>query len=309
MIEGGRILVTGATGEVARRIALSLAGANEVWAAARFTDPEARKRLEEAGIRTFAWSLGDDSFPGLPEDLDHVVHAACNIFPVADDFDGSVRTNAEGTGFLMRHCRAAKAFLYVSSLCVYSDKVPLDVPRKEEDALGAHPSYAASYAVGKISTEAVVRMLCRLYGLPVTIARLGMNYGIGVSGVPDFIYQDVVAGKIVPAPPPGESYCALIHNDDVIAHVEPLLNAASVPATIVNWCGDEMVDEREMYEFVARIAGVEPRFEERSGAGYRGNVGDPARRRAITGPTRPWKPAFVEMMRANYPDRTFADAG
>ena len=38
MIEGQRILVTGATGQVARPLAETLNKNNEVWAAARFSD-------------------------------------------------------------------------------------------------------------------------------------------------------------------------------------------------------------------------------------------------------------------------------
>ena len=41
MLEGQRILVTGATGQVARPLTEKLAENNEVWAAARFSVPQA----------------------------------------------------------------------------------------------------------------------------------------------------------------------------------------------------------------------------------------------------------------------------
>jgi nucleoside-diphosphate-sugar epimerase len=305
-MEGRKILITGATGEVARAIAESLAPRNLVWAAARFTDPALRARLEGQGIRTFAWTLGDADFTGLPEDFDHVVHSACTIFPVKDDYDASITANAEGTGLLMAHVRKARSLLYISSLNIYSDVADNSQPRFETDPLGCHPGYAPSYSIGKVATEAVVRTLARIYGLPVTIGRLGMNYGIGCSGAPDMLFRQMLAGETIPVPPRGTSFCTLVHNQDIVDQVEPLLNAASVPATIVNWAGDEAVDEREMIDYMAAIAGLEPRFDERPEAGFYGGVGDPARRIAITGPARHgWKAGFLEMARANYPDHSF----
>jgi len=303
-----KILVTGATGEVARAIAERLAPKNEVWAAARFTSPELRQRLDRQGIRTHAWTLGDDDFRGLPDDFDHVIHAACNIFPVAHDYDASIRANAEGTGLLMHHVRRAKSFLYVSSLAAYSEIEDNSVPRKENDALGCHQRFAPSYGIGKVASEAVVRTLARILKLPSLIGRLGMNYGVGCSGAPDFYFKDMMAGKPITVPPRGRSYCALVHNSDVVEWVEPLLAAASVPATIVNWTGDDWVDEREMVEYMARIARLAPRLVEDPKAGYYGGVADPTKRRAITGPARPWKKSFLEMLRANYPDHAFVEA-
>ena len=50
-ITGQRILITGGTGQVAEPVARALATDNEVYALARFRDPESRTRLEGAGIR------------------------------------------------------------------------------------------------------------------------------------------------------------------------------------------------------------------------------------------------------------------
>jgi len=42
---------------------------------ARFSDPDARKAIEDQGRRaTFAWSLGEGEFSGLPTDFDYVIH-------------------------------------------------------------------------------------------------------------------------------------------------------------------------------------------------------------------------------------------
>jgi UDP-glucuronate 4-epimerase len=300
-MQGKKVLVTGATGSVARAIVDNLKGENEVWTVARFTDSEARAKLERDGVKTFAWTLGDDDLAGLPEEFDFVIHAAANIFDTANDFDASIRANAEGTGLLMAHVRGSGALLFVSSLQVYKASDDKSVPRFEHDPLGSHPNYAPSYSVGKIATEAVVRTLCRLYNLPTTIGRLGVNYGPGCAGVPDMAFKQMLSGEPMVVPPRGQSWAALVYNEDIVKQVEPLLAAASVPATIVNWAGDQGVEFREMLDHMAALAGLSPIYEEREGAGPVAGWGDPTRRLAITGPAQDWRSAVKETLLANYP--------
>jgi nucleoside-diphosphate-sugar epimerase len=51
MLEGEKVLITGATGKIAFPIARALAPHNEVWGVARFTNPAAWERLESADVR------------------------------------------------------------------------------------------------------------------------------------------------------------------------------------------------------------------------------------------------------------------
>ena len=309
MLENKKILVTGATGQVARPIAEDLVRTNEVWCAARFTQPALRREIEDAGIRSHAWTLGSSDLGGLPDDFDCVIHAACSIYDVGHDDDASIATNAEGTGILMSHCRRAEAFLYVSSLAAYKPpETPGQLWRERSAALGGSPIYAPSYGIGKVATEAVVRTLSRTLGLPATIARLGSAYGrCGHGGVPSIAFRRLLAGEALTTSK--GSYHTLISERDIVADVEPLLAAAAVPATVVNWCSDETVEERELYEFVARVAGLELRLEETESGwyGYAGG-GDPGLRNEIAGPARvPWKRGVLASLRANFPDHVFAE--
>jgi nucleoside-diphosphate-sugar epimerase len=303
LIQGKKLLVTGATGEVARGIALAHAPGNEVWATARFSSPGGRARLEAAGIKTFRHALGEDAFEGLPEDFDYVIHSGASIFEVAHDYDRSMRENAEGAGLLMQHCRKAKAFLFVSGVQIYKAIEDKGRLRKETDALGSHPNYAESYGMSKVAAEAVVRTLARIHKLPTTIGRLGANYGIDCAGVAEFVLRDILAGKVLTVPPRGKSWLGLVHNGDIIDQVEPLLQAASVPAMIVNWVADEGVEYRELIDFMAELARVTPKLEERDGAGPVGGVGDPQKRISITGPCKnDWRTNIRAMMRHNHPE-------
>lgn len=307
MIKGCKILVTGATGQMARPIAEHFLKNNEVWIIARFSNPQHREEVEAQGFKTWSWTMGQTDFTGLPDDFDYVVSAAASIYEVSNDYDAAIRNNAEGTGLLMAYLRKCKAFLYISSLQVYSQEADNSRPRLETDALGCHVDYAPSYSAGKLAAEAVVRTLCRLYNIPSMIARLGMAYGVtGHGGAPTILFNQLRAGETVVVPPKGVSYCALLSEEDIVAQVEPLLKGASVPCEIVNWCGDEATDEREMSDFVADLMGVTGQFEERPEGGYRGGVGDVTNRKRFTGPSKvQWRDGLERSLRARYPDYPF----
>jgi nucleoside-diphosphate-sugar epimerase len=307
MLTHKKILVTGATGQVARPIAEFLAADNDVWCIARFTDPALRAEVEALGIKTWSWTLGQGDFTGLPDDFDYVIHAACNIFDVANDYDACIAANAEGTGLLMAHVRNCKALLYVSSLQIYSAEADNRRPRLENEPLGCHPAYSPSYSAGKIATEAVVRTLCRLYGIPTMIARLGMAYGrAGHGGVPTILFNQIRSGENLVVAPVGAAFCSLIHEDDIVAQVEPLLRAATVPAQIINWCGDETIDEREMLAYIIALMGAQPELVEHPDAGFRGGIGDVTRRQRFTGPCRvSWQDGVKSSLTRRFPDYPF----
>lgn len=302
MLGGKKILITGVTGEVARGIALSLAPDNEIWGLARFSNTSAREQLEASGVKTFVWHLGEE-IHGLPTDFNYVIHSAASIFEVAHDYNETIRQNAEGTGLLMHYFRDADAFLYVSSMQIYKAIDEKGRLRREDEPLGSHPNYAESYGMGKLATEAVVRTTARIHNLPTTIGRLGANYGIGCGGVAESVLRSILAGETLVVPPRGQAWLGLVHNGDIINQVEPLLKAASVPATIVNWVADEGVEFRELIDFIAEAIGVDPKLDERVGAGPVGGVGDPTKRRSITGPcANDWRHNVREMIQHNHPD-------
>jgi len=311
MIEGKKILVTGGTGMLAGPIAFDLARNNEVWVTSRFANPEMRKPFEDAGMKTCAWILGSDDLSEVPTDIDYVIHAAASISAVGNDFNEAIRQNAEGTGLLMHHCRNAKKFLFVSSIAVYTTP---DDPAElvhENSRLGKFATYAASYATSKISAEAVVRTLARIYNLPSIIARMGMAYGtMGWSNhhsAPVSMFEKMLAGKPVPISP-RPNYYSLIGEQDILRHIEPLLDHATVPATITSWAGDVGSTEQEICDFMAAAAGITPIYEE-TWAGTNGHVAvpDPTFRMTITGPNIPWKVGLLEVLRKRFPEMTFRD--
>jgi nucleoside-diphosphate-sugar epimerase len=299
-----KILITGATGQVGRPIAEFLGKDNEIWCAARFSSADLKRQLEQIGAKTYMWELGSGTFHGLPTDFDYVIHSAWNIYPVANDFDASIESNVEGTALLMNHCKNTGAFLFISSLVVY--RPPRDgqkIYKERGEAYGNDSPYIPTYSVSKVAGEGVVRSLARVFSLPTTIARLGMGYGtFGHGGLPVRAFAKILAGQpiYISSRPQAVS---VIHEDDIAADVEPLLKAAAVPATIVNWAGDELVDEREMYDYLGELAGIEPQLIVDDAKAVAFFAADATLRKSLTGPSRiPWKVGIQRTLRSRFPD-------
>ena len=98
----------------------------------------------------------------------------------------------------------------------------------------------------------MARYCAREFDLPITIARMGSAYG-DRGGLPLWHLNAIAEGKPVVTRWDPLPYSP-IHYDDINAHVEPLLDAASVPATIVNWAGDEPVSVQEWSALLRRPA-------------------------------------------------------
>jgi nucleoside-diphosphate-sugar epimerase len=239
MLEGKKILVSGAGGQIALPLCEYLAPHNEVWGIARFSDPATRERLERAGVTTRVVDLGR---------------------PNPDPWH-----------------------LY-----------------RETDPLGdGHLPSVPTYSISKIAEEAVARTCARLLNLPIVIARMNVAYGAN-GGLAIFHLDSVVVGRPIavrwdPAP-----YSPLFQ-DDINEQVEPILAAASVPATIVNWGGDEVVTVQEWSNYFGELTGRTPQFDLGPAPGtHRGVALDVSKRLAITGPCRTgWR----QGMKAAYEDR------
>lgn len=310
MLSGQKILMTGVSGMVGLPFARFLARDNELWGVSRFAPPDerrpdaharsaARDVIESMGIRTCAADMASGDFSELPDDFTHVLHFA-HTRRGPTEFHEAVQANAVGAGRLLQHCRKAKAALVVSSTSVYSTPSDPFHPLGEADELGrAWTPWAPTSPVSKVSLEAVARFCAEAFALPVTIMRLNTIYG-SFGGFPVRDLDAVVAGrKIMTFADPYPH--SPIHVDDACEQVEALLDAASTPANIVNWCGDEIVTQRQWCDYAAGFAGTSAQLEVVAMAGAPdGNAGDSTKRTSITGPCRR---RFETAFRALYEER------
>lgn len=297
-IEDRKVLLTGATGVLGTGIARSLAATNDVWAIARFRDPGARAALEAAGVTCVPVDLDRPDFAHVPGDFDHVVHMAVTK---RADFDADIVANVEALGMLMAHCRAARSFLHVSSTAVYQ---PNGHHAFAEDApLGDNHRVALpTYSLCKIAAETMARFCARQFSLPTTIARLNVPYG-NSGGWPAMHLESMLAGQPVAVHTDAPSTYNPIHEDDLVRQVPLLLQAAAVPATIVNWAGDQAVSIEEWCTHLAAVVGVRPTFVH-TGATLRSVVTDTTKLRSLVGPTTvDWRDGMRRMAEHLYPDR------
>ena len=256
-MHGAKVLITGPTGQVATPVALALAAGNEVWGAARFSDPVARKALEDAGVTCVPVDLRSGDFSALPTDFDYLVNLAV---AKSGRWDIDLAANAEAVGLLMAHCRRARAVLHCSSTAVYDP--PDDRPRPEDAALGDnHKIFFPTYSISKIAGEVVARTAARQFDLPTTIARLNVPYGDN-GGWPAYHLASILDGQPIAVYPGGPSRYNPIHSDDIVAQLPKLLEVASVPATTVNWAGPDTVSIQEWCAFMAELVGREATFVE-----------------------------------------------
>lgn len=299
MLKGEKILITGVTGTAPMPVAEFLVRENEVWGVARFANDAARQRLEASGVKTVAVDLAAPDFSRLPRDFTILILCAHQRLGPGQ-FHEAVAINAVGAGLVLQHFSNARAALIFSSGAIYSaGHKDGHYPYRETDDIGrAFPPWSPTSPVSKASLEAVARFAARAFRIPVTIARLNIVYGPGY-GMPFMDADAIAAGREIVSfadPYPVNP----IHSDDMCAQIGALIDAASVPATIVNWCGDDVVTRHDWIARAASLLGKPARLRSVPAPDMPpGSVLDSTLRTSITGPsgTRFWD-AFDATIRA-----------
>jgi UDP-glucuronate 4-epimerase len=301
-LTGKRILVTGATGQVAEPLAVALAATSTVYAAARFSNPKAKARLERAGVQCVTVDLEAAAAGGLdavPDDLDYVLNLAV---AKTNDFDRDLAANAEATAFLIERTAGVKAFLHCSSTAVYAPTA--HTPRSEGDLLGdSHASFGfmPTYSICKIAAESAAKYAAQRFNVPVTIARLNVPYGERY-GWMMFHLMMMKGGHAVPVYSDAPSQYNPIHHDDIVASLGYLLAAATVPATVVNWGGTEVVSIEEWCAYMGSLTGLEAKLAP-SDTTLPTVIGDTTKLQALGfTPKVHWRDGVARLVRTIAPD-------
>jgi nucleoside-diphosphate-sugar epimerase len=307
-IKGKTILVTGATGQLAGAVARGLVGDNEIIALARFSAPGSREALEAAGVICVQGDFVTRDFDHTPERIDYVFHAAANTKPAT--IEEGMRDNAEGTAFLMHRYRDAKGFLHVSATGCYAPHPDPEHVFTEDEPLGGSTWFAPMYGVSKTATEGVVRSLCLIYGLPTVIGRMNVAYGGPYfdGGLPGRQLDALLAGEPIRLQRGQRWFQAPIHEDDITRHALILLEQATVPATIVNWGGNDGVEVEQWVRYLGKLVGREPIFEYDDRPRAASWIGDHSRRIALGCICEvDWREGMKRMIRARRPDVTIME--
>jgi len=294
-----RLLVTGASGQIAGALSKRLAVlGHDVWGIARFGDAARRRELAAAGVTTRVVDLTEPDWSAVPTDFDHVLHLAVQMGP-STDFNHALQVNAVGTGRLISRFREVRSILSMSTTGVYRPDPDPWHRYAENDPLGDPTSPTTpTYGVSKIGQEAVARFAAEEFDVPVVIGRMNMSYGPG-GGRPmkhlDLLLADeVITLRYDPAP------SQLIYEDDIADHALRLLCAASTPALVVNFGGDEAVAAQQWIAYLGELLGRSPRTEVVPIPGSQPGIAlDVTRRQSITGPDKVhWREGIRRMVEA-----------
>jgi nucleoside-diphosphate-sugar epimerase len=298
-IKGCTVVVTGATGQVGGPVARALAVDNEVVAAARFSDPEARAGLEAAGIRCVPVDLTEGRVGDLPADADYVLNFAV---AKSNKWDRDIDANAGGLASLIEHHASARAVLHCSSTAVYR---PMGHHVfAEDDDLGDNHGvwpFLRTYSISKIAAEGAARWAARRFGTPTTIARLSVPYGDG-GGWPAIHLEMMRNGSAIPVHLDAPSVYHPLHEDDIVAMLPGLLAGASVPATTVNWGGEDPVSIEDWCGYLGELTGLTPAFTPTADTIDSVQI-DLTRMHDVAGtPAVRWKDGFRRMVAARRPE-------
>ncbi|MCB2073715.1 MAG: NAD(P)-dependent oxidoreductase [Novosphingobium sp.] len=256
-LSGKRVLVTGASGLVALPVAVELAKDNEVFAVARYSDPEQKRLVEAAGAQAVTFDMASEDLSPLPGAVDVVINYA--VLPPSHG-NLAYEVNTAATGRLARHYRDCEAFVHGStgSLYEYQGERPL----REDDPYGLH-SAGENYAASKIGAEYLLKHLSVDYELPVTIVRIFSFYGPRGGGVTQRVDQ-VAHGEPVSVYPGVRNVHTPLYEDDYVEKTIAAAGIAKVGAEIVNLAGSEALTTQEYCQMAGEILGKEPIFVENS---------------------------------------------
>ncbi len=295
MLDGQKILITGATGKIAFPVARALASRNEVWGAARFRKPGARERLEAVGVRPVTLDVSTDEFESLPDDFTHVFHAA--VDPGQGDWQSSVETNAQATGRLLFHCRQAKGFVYCSTGSIYQYQGQR--PLTESDPPGV--PLRANYSFSKVAGEAVACWVADHFEIPMTIIRICSTYG-PEGGAPADRLELMLQGKPIRLYPDPPNNYNPIYEDDYVTLGIRAMEVSTRPPVVVNWAGSETVSAEDYCIYMGELVGVEPVFEYDASA-HTPLWPDVTLMHRVLGRTEvPWRDGFRRMIEARHPE-------
>lgn len=296
-----RILLTGATGRVAGVIARELAEEHDVVAVARFSDPEARVRLEGYGVECVAADMAGD-LSGVPDDAEILMNFGVSF---SSRWDTALAVNAEALGYLVDGQPHLERILHCSSMGVYALSGSV---HDEADRLGdSNALMMPTYSISKIAGESMARYLARSRNIPTTIARLASPYG-NHGGFPWFHLLPILAGQPVTLHTTSPCLYNLIHEDDLVASLPLLLDAASVPATVLNWADPDPVSAEDWCAELARLVGREFVIERSDSAPPPGSV-DASKLLALGYvPRVDWREGLRRMVEHLHPDEYLGEA-
>lgn len=250
----GDIAVLGAGGKMGPTLAMMLRKAapeRTIYAVSRFSDQEAKGRIEAAGVETITVDLLDESLYGRLPDVPTAFYLAGMKFGTTGQQPLTWAMNVHLPALVGRHYKDAR-IVALSTGNVYSF-VGLDSGGSREEDV---PGPVGEYAQSCLGRERIFGYFSQVYGTCVTLIRLNYanepRYGIIVDLTQKILDDqpiDVTMGAV-----------NLIWQGDANNRIIAALKLAASPPAVLNVTGPETIAVRELAGKIGKVLGKAPTF-------------------------------------------------
>jgi nucleoside-diphosphate-sugar epimerase len=222
-----------------------------IYAVSRFSDQEAKGRIEEAGVETITLDLLDESLYGRLPEVPNVFYLAGMKFGATGKQPLTWAMNVFLPGLVARHYKGAR-IVALSTGNVYPFTAPDSGGSREEDV----PGPVGEYAQSCLGRERIFEHFSLVHGTCVTLIRLNYanepRYGIIVD-----LTQKILEGRPIDVTMGAVN---LIWQGDANNTIISALRLAASPPTILNVTGPETIAVRELAGRIGKVLGKEPTF-------------------------------------------------
>ena len=244
------LLITGGSGFIGTYLAARIAHKYRIICA-DIVLPEDSKRID--GVQYILADIRDGSGTDLPH-ADIVVHLAQATGEDSSNPLGIFKVNVMGTLSVCEHARLSgtKRMVFASSCSVYGSG---EGPFKEGDEIRPQNIYQLS----KSTAEGIVRMYSDF--METAILRLNTPYGPGQNGrlIPKLM-ERIGHGDSVYLNEGGGPRISPIFIEDLLDALEASIGYAG--NLLINICGTEAVNVRDISEIIGSVMGVKPIYRE-----------------------------------------------
>jgi len=247
LIQGRKILITGASGQCGRGFVHLLAKHNEVHGVARFMKPGTKEEVEGKGCITHQMDMGTTRPDSLPADFDLIIHEA-STWGKDDTLEEQNRSFHVSCQFVadLMHKNDKATFALISTGSVYQR---VEGTCKEDETPVAGPT---TYTMEKIATTQMARWMGHTFGRPWVVVRYFYPFA---PYVPHHKVDMLLRGELQLANP-----SARLERTYILNHIYNTLKAldyARPEGELFNSATTEVFTSGQAAQIGARIAGVE----------------------------------------------------